>query len=182
MSQSKFIMAKKLHNVQKRLMGKEIQDTSLEPLTQLIFEECSKEGLTFWFNFLENLCVINLRDISSENNELNHRYVWPISSENLTEETIKRDALINFFLITKTKSSSLNVETKASSAKRDEPINIVSGDKPVPSHIRQAIQKLEAKGVPITVEGIKNHLPLNEMSSNSRIKCNAYLKRMEASE
>ena len=175
MSGSKFNMAKKLHAVQEDLMIEEIQEFTLEYLLPLIMKACSKQKLMFWFNFIEDACVLNLRDVTHDNYELNIRYHYGTFDN---PENIKIETLKNAFILTE---KSVELE-KASSAKRDEPLNIVSGDKPVPSHIRQAIQKLEAKGVPITVKGIKNHLPLNEMSNNSRIKCNAYLKRMEASE
>lgn len=173
MSESKFIMAKKLFKVQKSLMELKIQDFGLDSLLSLIFKACATEQIVFGFNFFEDGCVLNLRDIGRENTELNIRYFYSRNDENIDD--VKVQVLKNAFNLTST-------PLDASSAKNEESIHIVSGDKPVPSHIRQAIKKLEAKGVPVTVEGIRNHLPLNEMSSNSRIKCNAYLKNMEASE
>ena len=74
MSTSKFIMACKLSNVQQKLMAVTIEDMSLDGLLPLIYKECLKENLTFWFNFMEDACVLNLRDIEHENHELNIRY------------------------------------------------------------------------------------------------------------
>lgn len=171
MSTSKFIMAKKLSSVQETLMGEVIEDMALDSLIKLIFKACHEQNLCFWFNVFENEIVLNLRDIGHENYELNIR-------QHYTDESIddlKKQVLINAFLITTTRVST----TKKQIGSQKE-MDIISGDKPVPKHIRDAINKIESKGVPVTVEAIKNHLPLGQMSTNSRIECNNYLKQMEA--
>ena len=175
MSHSKFIMAKKLHNVQKRLMGNTINEDTLDCLLSLIFKECSKEKLTFWFNFLENEIVLNLRDIEHENYELNIRQHY---TETAKTDDLKKMVLVNTFLITKNsvEFESLN---EASSQKKSDETHIISGDKPVPPHIREAIEKIQAKGIPVTPETIQNHLPTAKMSTNATIQCNNYLKKMK---
>ena len=179
MSHSKFIMAKKLHNIQRNLMGETINEETLDELIPLIFKACLKEKLTFWFNFLENELVLNLRDVEHENYELNIRqYYIP----NAKTDDLKKMVLVNTFLIVK-KSVSLEQSDDASSQiKPDEPI-IISGDKPVPPHIREAIETIQAKGIPVTPEAINNHLPTSKMSSSATMQCNKYLKEMrEASQ
>ena len=69
MSESKFIMAKKLAIIQRRLMGMNITESDYDSLLPLIFKECIKDNLTFWFNFMEDAAVLNLRDIEHENYE-----------------------------------------------------------------------------------------------------------------
>jgi len=174
MSQSKFTMAKKLHNVQVNLMDQTIKTSSFDSLLPLIFKECHKENLTFWFNFIEKTCVLNLRDIEHENHELNIRYTY--ESANLLDENqlnfIKETVLMNTFLITK------ESHVIASSAKTGVSSDIISGDSPVPVHIRKAIEKIKAKGLDVTPEAIQNHLPTGQMSSNQIMACNKYLKQM----
>ena len=166
MNTSKFTMAKKLANVQSKLMAMEIKDDSHEGLISLIFKECQKENLTFWFNLLSDACVLNLRDIEHENYELNIRYAYE-TIPNTTEDikNIECNLLFNAFLITH-QAAEPNVP-------------IISSDKPVPRHITKAIDAINKKGIPVTREAIQNHLPLSEMSSNARIECNKYLKEME---
>jgi len=83
---------------------------------------------------------------------------------------------MNTFLITKDNVSVSNV---ASSKKQEEETLIISGDKPVPPHIRKAIDKIQSKGIPVTREAIQNHLPLGKMSTSARLECNKYLKEMD---
>lgn len=175
MSHSKFIMAKKLHNVQKRLMGNTINEATLDGLLSLIFKEGSKEKLTFWFNFLENEIVLNLRDIEHENYELNIRQHY---TETAKTDDLKKMVLVNTFLITKN-SVEFESSNEASSQKKSDETHIISGDKPVPPHIREAIEKIQAKGIPVTPETIQNHLPTGKMSTNATIQCNNYLKKMK---
>lgn len=174
MSESKRFMAEKLSVVQQSLMGMSFEDTSLQSLLPIIFKECIKENLTFWFSFIENTGVLNLRDTLHENYELNIR-LYTSNNEDL--DTLKENLLINTFLITKESTSNI-----ASSAKNEEVTHhLISNDKPVPKHISKAIEKIQAKGIPVTKEAIKNHLPLKEMSSSARLECNRYLKNMGAS-
>lgn len=179
MSKSKFIMARRLVRVQKNLMSKTINEDTLDGLISLIFKECLKEKLTFWFNFLENEVVLNLRDIEHENYELNIRQHY---TETDKPDDLKKMVLVNTFLITKN-SVEFEHSNEASSQKKSDETHIISGDKPVPPHIREAIEKIQAKGIPVTPETIRNHLPTKEMSTNATIQCNNYLKKMmEASQ
>lgn len=177
MSNSKFVMTRKLCNVQIRLMEIEIKDISFNSLLPLIFKECLKENLTFYFNFIENHCVLNLRDVEHENYELNIRVYY---TNNSTFEELKLQALINAFLITSGEYE-IGLSSEDASSATDETL-LISGDKPTPKHISKAIDTLNAKGVPITPESIKNHLPLHDMSVNSRLECNKYLKQMRESQ
>ncbi len=178
MSTSKFIMAKKLAGVQKSLMSETLPDDSLDGLISLIFKACMREDLTFWFNVLENTVVLNLRDIGHENYELNIRQYYDMSEE-IDLDELKKLVLINTFLITK-ESTVMEGNEASSENITDDGAHVISGDKPVPKHIRNAISTIESKGIPVTVEAIRNHLPLGQMSTSSRIECNSYLKRMEA--
>lgn len=178
MSQSKFIMAQKLNNIQKSLMSMTIDDMDINTLIPLIFEECQKESITFWFNFIEDSLVLNLRDIEHENYELNIRYYIP-EYKNMPEsvgmDKAKQELLINAFLLT---PKSLPNIASSDNTKED---TLLSSDKPIPPHIREAIKTIEGKGIPVSVEAIHNHLPLGEMSNSARLECNNYLKEMEAS-
>lgn len=178
MSTSKFIMATKLARVQKRLMELTINDDSLDGLIPLIFKECLKEDLTFWFNFLENEVVLNLRDIGHENYELNIRQYHGNTDD---WDSLKKMVLTNTFLITK-KPVLLNEDGNASSEKTlhgDEGNTIISSDQPVPKHVRDAITRIQDKGIPVTPETIRNHLPTGQMSTSEVMKCNKYLKEMK---
>lgn len=189
MSNSKFIMAKKLANVQEKLMNETITDTSPEGLISLIFKACRGENLTFWFNFFENEVVLNLRDTLHENYELNIRqYYEPShkvaydtleSSRNVDYDELKKIVLTNTFLITTT---STKLDEASSQKDTSNETHIISGDKPVPKHIREAIDKIQAKGIPVTPEAIRNHLPTSKMSASATIQCNKYLKEMGASQ
>lgn len=187
MSQSKFIMAKKLQRVQIALMEEEISSTQLNVLLPLIFKKCIKENMTFWFNFLEDACVLNLRDVEHENTELNIRYAYPggYSTMPIDENKIsyyKETLLINAFLITKKPVEfKLNMDnvTIASSATSEDETQILDSDELMPKSIRKAIEKIQKKGIPVTPEAIRNHLQLSKMSTSSRIECNRYLKKME---
>lgn len=177
---SKVIMAHKLHEVQKNLMGKKFERLSLDYILPLIFEECGKQNMAFWFNFLEDSCVLNLRDTVHENYELNIRYAYqcsPVSIEKVNE--YKRVVLINTFLIT---SASRDV---VSSAKKDEE-NIKHEDKPIqesnivpPAAIRVAMEECEKLGEPVTRKNVELKLNLKAMSQEKKSQCIAYLRDME---
>ena len=188
MSESKFVMAQKLHHVQKALMGKEINFQDFTELLSLIFEECSKENLTFWFNFHEDYCVLNLRDIEHENYELNIRksYVGvPLTDEALIENKVQ--LLQNAFLLTEEsivgfQAKPIAEPTINSSDEQDDVEDLIfTSDKPLPPHISKAIDKITAKGIPVTKDSLKNHIPWNEISTEQRIKCTEYLNEMGAS-
>ncbi|MBQ6350245.1 MAG: hypothetical protein IJI42_04885 [Methanobrevibacter sp.] len=175
MSNSKFIMAKKLQRVQVALMEEKISSTQLQVLLPLIFKKCLKENMTFWFNFLEDACVLNLRDVEHENTELNIRYAYP--SVPLGEKGLdkfKETLLVNAFLITKS-----SVKVNVASSAREEETRIIDSDEVMPASIRKAIEKIQKKGIPVTVDTIRNHLQLSKMSTSNRIECNRYLKKME---
>ena len=179
MSESKFIMEKKLHNVKVRLMRMDIQDFSIDNLTSLVLKECIKEDLTFRFSFVEDACVLNIRNLTHEDWEINPRvyYNHPLF-ETLNLDDIKVMALKNTFLLTPNEIILEDNEASSDITKQDS-LEIISGDKPMPSHISKAIEKIQAKGIPVTIEAIKNHLPRKEMSNDSLIKCNRYLNEME---
>ena len=164
----------KLCNVQRELMDKSISSIELEDLLPLIFKVCLEENLMFYFNFIENACVLNLRDISSENLELNVRLYYSGDDDSVSCEKLKKQVLLNTFLLTK------KGHQVASSAKKEKTgTHIISGDKPVPAHISKAIKKIQSKGIPVTREAIQHHLPLGEMSTSARMECNKYLSEME---
>lgn len=177
MSQSKFIMAQKLQRVQVALMEEEISSTQLNILLPLIFKKCLEENMTFWFNFLEDACVLNLRDVEHENTELNIRYAYQhIPFDDEKQSYYKESLLINTFLITK------ETITVASSAPKEDETQLLDSDEVMPKSIRKAIEKIQKKGIPVTPEAIRNHLPLSKMSTSNRIECNRYLKKMEGGE
>ena len=189
MSESKFVMAQKLHNVQENLMAKSIDFLKFEELLSIIFEECSKENLTFWFNFHEDYCVLNLRDIGHENYELNIRKAYvgvPITDESLIENKIQ--LLQNAFLLTEESIVGSLAKTiaeptiKSSDDEKDSVDDLIfTSDKPIPSHVSNAIEKIKAKGIPVNRESLKNHIPWDKISTEQRIKCTEYLNEMGAS-
>ena len=170
------LLIQRLCNVQRNLMSKDIEDNSLNNLLHLIFEECIKENMTFYFNFIENQVVLNLCDLLKEHNELHFRLSYS-QDDMISDNTLKIFLLENAFLLT---SSGYDV---ASSVKQ-EPLDetpILSSDEVMPKSIRKAVEKIQQKGIPVTPEAIRNHLPLGQMSTQNRIECNRYLKMMEAS-
>lgn len=181
MSNSKFIMAQKLQKVQVKLMQEKISETSLDVLLPLIFQKCLEENLTFWFNFMEDAIVLNLRDVANENYELNIRYAYhpvpPISNPG-DIEAYKVNVLLNAFLIT----TDSHVDNVASSAPQKEESN----EKPIkesnlvpPPAIRVAIDELEKVGMEITRKNVGDQLNLKQMSQDKRRQCIAYLRDME---
>lgn len=175
MSESKLVMARKLHNVQRRLMNADIEDIEdLDVLIPLIFKECADEGLCFWFSFLEDTVILNLRDVDHDNWELNIRYHY--HNKELSCDSLKLIVLKNVFLLTNA-SSAVTGEVNTKDTGNNE--FIVSGDKPVPKAIRDAIDTIKAKGIPVTPEAINNHLPTGKMSTSQVMECNNYLKKMK---
>lgn len=174
MNESKLVMAIKLSHVQQSLMGMEFEDTTLQTILPIIFKKCIKENLTFWFSFIENTAILNLRDVEHDNYELNIRlHYGPGDKTHDFMNELKRQLLINTFLITN--ESVIGFQEPASDI-QDE--NIISSDKPMPKHIRKAIEKITAKGIDVTPETIRNHLPTKEMSTSATIECNKFLKEM----
>ena len=177
MSESKFVMAKKLAGVQNNLMGCEIQDKSLDSLLPLIMRECRKENMMFWFNFFEHEVVLNLRDIKHDNYELNIRQYY----ETPDIDEVKLQVLTNAFLLTHSKMVLENNENSSALQEESSDAHIISGDKVIPKPIRNAIDTIKSKGVEVNKTSIKNHVPWSQLSTDQRIKCTNYLKEMEAS-
>lgn len=175
MSASKLIMAKKLCNVQKELMKQEIEDDSLESLIPLIFNECLKQGIMFFFTISEDLVILKLRDTQHDNYELNIKHAH---SQNFSTQmdTFKRNLLFNTFLLTK-KSQDFD----ASSAEKEEKDKgkIQMTDAVPPTSIRTVIDMLEGNGEEVTKKSIEKYLQLDKMSQDNRRRCIAYLRTME---
>lgn len=176
MSKSKFSMNKKLANIQKRLMGVEFQDLTLESLLPIIFEECCKENIMFWFNFIENACVLNLRDIQHENYELNIRLSIGEMDNNKGLDYYKEEVLKNAFLI-------LQGEVSVSNRTNDETQTIeenqiVKSDTVPPSPIRIAMAGCKQDGEPVTKKNLEKRLNLKGMTKEKRTQCVRYLKGM----
>lgn len=188
MSESKFVMSKKLHNVQESLMAEEINPLKFEETLSLIFEECSKENLTFWFNFHEDYCVLNLRDIGHENYELNFRNAYvsvPITDEAIIENKIR--LFENAFLLTRNAVEGYSAKPMEEASEKEvnnDDIDelIFTSEKPLPPHVSKAIDTITSKGIPVTKESLKNHIPWDKISTEQRIKCTEYLNEMGASQ
>lgn len=186
MSESKTFMARKLSRVQEILMGMEFEDTDLHTILPIIFKECRKENMTFWFNFIENSCVLNLRDTKRDNYELNIRqYIG--NSENNDFASIKRQVLCNAFLLTvkahpiKTAENTPNMGAIAKAVKEQQKrdAKILESTIVPPSAIRVAMEECEKQNEPINRKNIENKLNLKSMSQDKRRQCIAYLKDME---
>ena len=177
MSKSKTVMAGKLCNVQKRLMEQDIESSHVHVLIPLIFKECLRENLTFWFSFMEDCAVLNLRDIVHENYELNIRYHYPsapISAERI--DAMKSELLMNAFLITK---ESTKMDVASSAPNKGPETKIQESSMVPPTSIRTVMAMLEKNNEPITKKNIEHYLQLDKMSTDNRRRCIAYLKQME---
>lgn len=169
------LLIQRLCNVQKNLMSKTIEDNSLNNLLSLIFQECLKENMTFYFNFLENQAVLNLCDLDKEHNELHFRLAYSDDCK-VSDNTLKIFLLENTFLLTPGHEvSSDNPEEET--VKPEKPIqesNLVP-----PSSIRAAIEECEKQGEPITRKNLESKLNLKSMSKDKRRQCIAYLRDMK---
>lgn len=186
MSESKTVMAKKLANVQKALMGKEFEEISLYTLLPIIFEECCKENLTFWFNFIEDSCVLNLRDTRFDNYELNIRQNMGILREMGVElSSIKLQVLLNAFLIVpkeiqiKDVASSENKNNTGKETVKEDNKSIMESDLVPPTPIRIAIEECEKNNEPINRKNLESKLNLKQMNQDKRRQCIAFLRSME---
>lgn len=190
MSHSKFVMSKRLQKVQLDLMQEEISETSYDVLLPLIFKKCYENNLTFWFNFLEDAAVLNLRDVEHENYELNIRHYYanaPLSQENI--DAIKLNLLVNAFLVINRKvviDLPVKNEVPQNQMDKTQPKKEVKHEKPIkqsnavpPTSIRTVIDMLEKNGEPVTRKSIQKYLQLDKMSTDNRRRCIAYLKSME---
>ena len=179
MSESKLTMQRKLGNVQRALMGKRFEDISLHSLLPVIFEECLKEKIVFWFNFIEDSCVLNLRDTRFDNYELNIRqHIGNIPSASVDD--IKVTVLCNAFLIVPNETA-INVGSSAQkeTVKEDKDKPITTSNIVPPSAIRVAIEECEKQGEPITRKNIESKLNLKGMTQDKRRQCIAYLRDMK---
>ncbi len=185
---NKNVMYQRLSNIQTSLMMQSISSMELEDLLPLIQRECLHENLMFYFNFIENACVLNLRDITSENRELNIRLYYPNNNDDeISIKKLKEQVLINAFLLTK-KGTSLKSSGDASSAdieetpkKEESPSKTIQESNIVPPRaIRAAMDTITARGDEITKTALEKELQLNKMSTDNRRQCIAYLRDMEA--
>ena len=178
MSSSKFHMASKLSQVQKELMDIAAPE-NFDDLIEIIFQKCNDNELTFWFSIIEDSIILNLRDINHANYELNIRMNMDRYAD-ASMEKVKRELLTNAFLLTN--SSNLKSEEVTIEDKREMELDIITtDDKTIPPHARNAIDTLNKKGVPVTINSIRNHIPFSQISNDQRIKCNRFLKQLEAS-
>lgn len=184
---NKNVMYQRLSNIQTSLMMQSISSMELEDLLPLIQRECLHENLMFYFNFIENACVLNLRDITSENRELNIRLYYSTNNDDeISIKKLKEQVLINAFLLTK-KGTSLKSSGDASSADIEETPKKEENSKPIqesnsvpPRAIRAAMDTITARGDEITKTALEKELQLNKMSTDNRRQCIAYLRDMEA--
>lgn len=186
MSTSKFIMAQKLQRVQIALMEEEISSTQLHILLPIVFKKCLKENITFWFNFLEDSCVLNLRDVEHENMELNIRYAYSDVPSEAKMEVYKEMLLINAFLITRS-SEKINEIASSATTKKQKTRKDETRNKPIqesnlvpPSAIKVAIELCEKNNEEITKKNIEKKLDLGQMSQDKKRRCIAYLRSMGA--
>lgn len=183
---NKVSIYQRLGRVQGNLMGMNIPSVKLEDLLPLIFNECLKENLMFYFNFIENACVLNLRDIRDENLQLNIRLYYPNEAKVSCIE-LKEQILLNAFLLTR-KGTILKSSGDASSADIEEtPKKEENLSKPIqesnivpPRAIRAAMDTITARGDEVTKTALEKELQLNKMSTDNRRQCIAYLRDMEA--
>lgn len=179
---NKVSMYQRLSRVQCILMGMDIPSVELEDLLPLIFKECLRENLMFYFNFIENACVLNLRDIKDENLELNIRLYYPNDAKDISCIGLKEQILLNAFLLTKKgtmiDNASSDITTKESSKKEDVP-PIKESKLVPPTAIRTVISVLEENNEPITRKSIQKYLQMDKMSTDNRRRCIAYLKSMK---
>ena len=179
MSESKSIMVRKLARVQESLMGMEFEDTNLHTILPIIFNECRKQNMTFWFNFIENACVLNLRDTSHENYELNIRQYMG-NDENADLVSIKRQVLCNAFLLTVNSYIIDTVKIEVPVREGDQEEGKIQESTIVPpSPIRIAIEECEKQGEPISRKNVESKLNLKGMKQDKRRQCIAYLKDMK---
>lgn len=168
----------KISEIQKNLMGEKIEDYSLNTLIPLIFKECQKQNLMFFFNFIENACVLNIRG-TSEDMELNVRY-----HHNYTEitpeisERIESRLLQNTFLLV-SKGILLEDVVENEPEIHEHKKRIHESDLVPPRAIRAAMEDIEKRGETPTRKLIEKELHLDKMSTDNRRLCIAFLRSME---
>ena len=177
------VLLEKISDVQRELMSQEF-GTDYNTIVPVVLDACQKHGLTFYFNFLEDSVVLNIVDWTSDDySELHVRLNLSLLKDNFDVNTLKFFVLTNAFLLTEHAAEVTNPHTTAEAVNTDEEYDdfIFTSDKPLPPHISKAIEKITAKGIPVTKNSLKNHIPWNEISTEQRIKCTEYLNEMEAS-
>ena len=179
---SRMLIYHKISKIQQNLMGKSIEDYSLNTLIPLIFKEACKQNLMFYFNCIENAVVLNIRDTSEENMELNIRYHHnhaDISPEIL--EMMELRLLQNTFLLV-SKSHPFNHSNDADETSSKPDVHekpITESNLVPPSAIRVAMEECKQQGEPITRKNLENKLNLKGMNQDKRRQCIAYLRDME---
>ena len=176
------VLLEKISDVQRELMSQEF-GTDYNTIVPVVLDTCQKHGLTFYFNFLEDSVVLNIVDwTSDEYSELHVRLNLCLLKDNFDMNTLKFLVLTNAFLLTE-HATEINNPNKCEREEVAEEYDefIFTSDKPLPPHISKAIEKITAKGIPVTKDSLKNHIPWNEISTEQRIKCTEYLNEMEAS-
>ena len=177
------VLLEKISDVQRELMSQEF-GTDYNTIVPVVLDVCQKHGLTFYFNFLEDNVVLNIVDwTSDEYSELHVRLNLSLLKDNFDVNTLKFLVLTNAFLLTEHAEKITNPYAIAEDvdATNEYEDLIFTSDKPIPPHISKAIEKITAKGIPVTKNSLKNHIPWNEISTEQRIKCTEYLNEMEAS-
>ena len=176
-------LLEKISEVQRKLMAVEFGD-DYNSIVPVVLEACQKHGLTFYFNFLEDSVVLNIVDLTSdEYSELHVRLNIGLLKNNFDMNTIKFMVLCNAFLLTEKPTAIDNPNAKALDTDIKDGYNelIFTSDKPIPPHISRAIDKITAKGIPVTKESLRNHIPWDNISTEQRVKCTDYLNQMGAS-
>lgn len=173
------LLIQRLCNVQKSLMSKSIEDNSLNILLPVIFKECLKENMTFYFNFIENQVVLNLCDLLKEHNELHFRLSY--SNEDMVSDcSLKLFLLENTFLLTTAPVDVLSSENISEQKDLVEEKPIQQSNIVPPSAIRVAMEECNHNDEEITRKNIESKLNLKGMTQDKRRQCIAYLRDMEA--
>lgn len=181
-------LLEKISDVQRELMSHELEG-DYKYLVPVVLDTCQKHGLTFYFNFLEDSVVLNIVDWTSDDySELHVRLnLKVVENANFNMNTIKFLVLCNAFLLTEQSSQITNpykeaekeVEEDETAKEYDE--LIFSSDKPIPPHVSKAIDTITKKGIPVTKQSLRNHIPWKEISTTQRVNCTEYIKDLEVS-
>lgn len=178
-------LLEKISKVQRKLMGVEFGD-DYNSIVPVVLEACQKHGLTFYFNFLEDSVVLNIVDwTSDEYSELHVRLNLCVFKNHFDMNTIKFLVLCNAFLLTEKPTEIASpyaeaVDEVKETADEYEGL-IFTSDTPIPPHVSKAIEKINAKGIPVTKESLRNHIPWDNISTDQRVKCTDFLNQMGAS-
>lgn len=181
------VLLEKISDVQRELMTQEF-GSDYDSIVPVVLDVCQKHGLTFYFNFLEDSVVLNIIDWTSDDySELHARLNIRVLKLDLDMNTLKFLVLSNAFLLTEHAQEITNphkCEAVESVEKVEtDPVEelIFTSDEPIPPHISKAMETIHAKGIPVTKESLKNHIPWDKISTEQRVKCTDYLNKMGAS-